>query len=118
MRKVAVPMVAVGLVVVGLIGIIATTAFLQPVVPVGTTPASGMDAMFIEQMIPHHDDAIEMAELALTRAEHPEIRQLAADIKRTQTAENAQMRTWYREWFGTAVPDDGRHDGFWRHGHG
>ncbi|MBS3974766.1 MAG: DUF305 domain-containing protein [Actinobacteria bacterium] len=65
-----------------------------------------MDAMFIEQMIPHHDDAIEMAELALTRAEHPEIKQLAADIKRTQTAENAQMRTWYREWFG--VPDVGR----------
>jgi len=66
-----------------------------------------MDAMFIEQMIPHHDDAIEMAELALTRAEHPEIRRLAADIKRTQAAENAQMRTWYREWFGTAVPDVG-----------
>lgn len=107
MNKVVRPIVAAGLILVGLIGIIATTAFLQPVVPAGTIPASGMDAMFIEQMIPHHDDAIAMAELALTRAEHPEIRQLAADIKRTQTAENAQMRTWYREWFGASVPDVG-----------
>ena len=107
MHRAVTPVVAAGLVMVGLIGIIVTAAYLQPVVPAGTTPASGMDAMFIEQMIPHHDDAIEMAELALTLAEHPEIRQLAADIKRTQTAENAQMRAWYREWFGTAVPDVG-----------
>lgn len=100
-----IPMVAVGLVVVGLIGIIATAAYLPIVGSSRAGMASGMDAMFIEQMIPHHDDAIEMAELALTRAEHPQIKQLAADIKRTQTAENAQMRTWYREWFGTSVPD-------------
>ena len=107
MHRVVTPIVAAGLVIVGLTGIIVTAAYLQPVVPAGTAPASGMDPMFIEQMIPHHDDAIEMAELALTRAEHPEIKQLAADIKRTQTAENAQMRIWYREWFGTAVPDVG-----------
>lgn len=86
---------------------LVTAAHIPPVdLPVGIVP-SGMDAMFIEQMIPHHDDAIEMAELALTRAEHPEIRRLAADIKRTQTAENAQMRSWYREWFGVAVPNVG-----------
>lgn len=106
MHRVVTPLVAFGLVAVGLTGIIMTAAYPQPVVP-GTVPASGMDAMFIEQMIPHHDDAIEMAELALTRAEHPEIKQLAADIRRTQTAENAQMRAWYQEWFGTAVPDIG-----------
>ncbi len=107
MNRVVTPIVAAGLIIVGLTGIIVAATYLQPVVPAGTVPASGMDAMFIEQMIPHHDDAIEMAELALTRAEHPEIKQLAADIKRTQTAENAQMRAWYQEWFGTAVPDVG-----------
>lgn len=107
MQRVLTPIVAAGLIIVGLTGIIATAAYFQPVVPNGAAPASGMDAMFIEQMIPHHDDAIEMAELALTRAEHPEIKQLAADIKRTQTAENAQMRTWYQEWFGADVADVG-----------
>jgi len=65
-----------------------------------------MDEMFIERMIPHHDDAIAMAELALERSERPEIRQLAEDIRRSQTAENAQMRDWYREWYGGA-PDVG-----------
>lgn len=60
----------------------------------------GMDEMFIEQMIPHHDDAIAMAELALERSERPEIRQLAEDIRRSQTAENAQMREWYGKWYG------------------
>lgn len=66
--------------------------------------ARGVDSMFIEEMIPHHDDAIAMAELALTRAEHPEIKQLAEDVIRTQTAENAQMRDWYEEWYGESVP--------------
>ncbi len=55
-------------------------------------------------MIPHHDGAIAMAELALTRARHSEIRALAARIKTSQTAENAQMRRWYRQWFGGDVP--------------
>lgn len=71
---------------------------------IGRPSASGIDAMFIAEMIPHHEDAIAMADLALTRAEHPELKQLATDIKRTQTAENAQMRQWYREWFGADVP--------------
>lgn len=64
----------------------------------------GVDAMFIEQMIPHHDDAIAMSDLALTRAEHPELKQLAQSIKQSQTAENAQMRAWYTLWFGSDVP--------------
>jgi uncharacterized protein (DUF305 family) len=66
----------------------------------------GMDEMFIEQMIPHHDDAIAMAELALEQSDRPEIRQLATDIRSSQTAENAQMREWYREWYG-GEPDVG-----------
>ena len=37
------------------------------------------DRMFIEQMIPHHQDAIDMANLALERAEHPEIRQTGGE---------------------------------------
>lgn len=107
MRTAVTPLIAAVLVIVGILGLVVTATVLRPLAPTGAVSASGMDAMFIEQMIPHHDDAIEMAELALTRAEHAEIRQLAADIKRTQTAENAQMRTWYREWFGVPVPDFG-----------
>ena len=62
------------------------------------------DRMFIEQMIPHHQDAIDMANLALVRAEHPEIRQLAVNIIRDQSREISRMREWYRTWYGTDVP--------------
>ena len=62
------------------------------------------DRMFIEQMIPHHQDAIDMANLALVRAEHPEIRQLAENIIRDQSQEISRMREWYRAWYGIDVP--------------
>ena len=64
-----------------------------------------MDQHFIVMMIPHHDGAIAMADLALTRAQRPEIKALARSIKASQTEENAQMRTWYRQWFGGDVPN-------------
>jgi uncharacterized protein (DUF305 family) len=63
-----------------------------------------IDAHFIEQMIPHHEDAIVMANLALTRAAHPEIKALAEDIIKSQSAEITQMKQWYQEWFGEEVP--------------
>jgi uncharacterized protein (DUF305 family) len=62
------------------------------------------DRMFIRQMIPHHQDAIDMANLALERAEHPEIRQLAENIIRDQSKEISWMREWYKAWYGTDVP--------------
>jgi uncharacterized protein (DUF305 family) len=63
------------------------------------------DQRFIVMMIPHHDGAIAMADLALTRAKRPEIKELARSIKASQTSENAQMRDWYRKWYGQDVPN-------------
>jgi uncharacterized protein (DUF305 family) len=63
------------------------------------------DRHFIEMMIPHHQGAIDMADLALSRAKRPEIRRLAQIIKRDQTREIQQMRTWYKAWYGTEVPE-------------
>jgi uncharacterized protein (DUF305 family) len=63
------------------------------------------DRMFIEQMIPHHQDAVDMGELALVRAEHQEIKQLAATIIRDQSREITLMRDWYRAWFGSEIPE-------------
>ena len=62
------------------------------------------DQRFIVMMIPHHEGAIAMADLALNRAKRPEIRELAKRIKASQSQENAQMRTWYRQWFGGNAP--------------
>jgi uncharacterized protein (DUF305 family) len=69
--------------------------------PMGMQPA---DQRFIVMMIPHHEGAIAMAELALSRSKRPEIRALSEHIRSSQAAENAQMRRWYRQWFGSDVP--------------
>jgi uncharacterized protein (DUF305 family) len=107
MKKSPLPIIAIVLVIVGLVGMAATITFIEPVGPAASGAGGNMDAMFIEQMIPHHEDAIAMAELALTRAEHPQIKQLAEDVIVTQSAEIDQMREWYREWFDSDVPDYG-----------
>lgn len=69
----------------------------------GASMTSAMDRYFIEQMIPHHDDAILMAEIALMKAEYPEIKELAQNIKSTQTEENKKMRELYVSWTGSDV---------------
>ncbi|MBI1863477.1 DUF305 domain-containing protein [Candidatus Microgenomates bacterium] len=71
-----------------------------------TSMGNNLDRHFIEQMIPHHQDAITMADSALVKAEHTEIKTLAANIKKTQSAEITLMRTWYKTWYGTDVPQD------------
>lgn len=70
--------------------------------------SSGMNSIdqhFIEQMIPHHEGAIAMAELALKKATHPEIKTLAQAIVSAQESENQQMKDWYKDWFGKDVPE-------------
>lgn len=66
---------------------------------------SNIDAHFIEQMIPHHDDAITMAKLALEKNTRPEIKTLSQNIISSQTTENIQMRDWYKQWFGREIPE-------------
>ncbi len=66
--------------------------------------ASTIDKHFIEQMIPHHEGAIAMANLALQKAKRPEIKTLATAIIAAQTAEIQSMNNWYQDWFGSTVP--------------
>lgn len=63
-----------------------------------------MDQHFIEMMILHHQQAVEMADLALTRAQHPEIKNLAITIKKDQTGEIQQMQSLYQVWYGKQAP--------------
>ncbi len=59
-----------------------------------------IDAHFIEQMIPHHEDAITMSKLAQAKAQRAEVKQLANSIIDSQGKEINQMKAWYKEWFG------------------
>ena len=62
------------------------------------------DVAFAQSMIPHHEQAIEMAELAADRAESAEVKQLAADIKAAQGPEIEQMNAWLDQWGQDATP--------------
>lgn len=76
----------------------------QQSAPVVSIAKSQLDAHFIEQMIPHHEDAVVMAELALQRSTNATVRQLAEDIIRMQQAEIEQMSSWYEDWYGRSLP--------------
>ena len=56
------------------------------------------DVMFTQTMIPHHEQAIVMAELAATRAGSPTVKHLATRIRTAQAPEIAQMTGWLGQW--------------------
>ncbi|MFF5228956.1 DUF305 domain-containing protein [Dactylosporangium sp. NPDC000521] len=56
------------------------------------------DSIFVRMMIPHHEQAVEMAALAQTKATDPDVRQLAAKMGAAQQAEIATMRGWLAAW--------------------
>ena len=60
------------------------------------------DERFIDAMVPHHQGAIEMAEVALDNAEHEEIKDLSRNIVSTQQAEIEELKSIKREEFGTS----------------
>lgn len=55
---------------------------------------SNADLMFADMMIPHHEQAIEMSDLALEISDNPEILSLARRIKAAQAPEIDQMKLW------------------------
>lgn len=58
-------------------------------------PATGNpDHDFMAGMVPHHQDAIDMANTVLTTTDDPQVRALADSILATQAAEIAQMNAW------------------------
>lgn len=59
---------------------------------------------FIEQMIPHHADAIAMSNVALEKAETQSVKTLASSIIAAQQKEITDMRSWYKSWYGKEVP--------------
>lgn len=73
------------------------------------------DVMFVQMMIPHHEQAIEMSDLLLAKDGIDEdVRALAEQIKAAQQPEIDLMETWLDEW-GMDMPGMGDMDGM---GHG
>jgi len=60
------------------------------------------DRRFIDAMVPHHQGAIAMAEVALKNAQHEEIIQLSRNIISSQQAEIEELKSIKQEEFGTS----------------
>lgn len=66
---------------------------------------SAADVSFVTGMLPHHRQAVEMAELATTKAANPLVKAMAARVVAVQNSEVATLTDWLREW-GVPVPSE------------
>ncbi|MER6427845.1 DUF305 domain-containing protein [Streptomyces sp900105245] len=64
------------------------------------------DVSFAQGMIPHHRQAVAMADLAPSRAKSQRVKDLAAKIEQAQDPEITTMSGWLKAW-GEKVPDAG-----------
>ena len=65
------------------------------------------DIAFAQDMIPHHEQALEMSALALAADASPEVTALAKDIQAAQDPEIVLMRSWLRDWGAEELPHSG-----------
>ena len=75
---------------------------------IAVTNYSPDDVQFMQDMIPHHHQALEMAALAPDRTNRPELVEAAQRIDASQKDEIAFMQQWLRE-RGQKVPDPAAH---------
>ena len=85
----------------GLVALILGVSYALGMRPTGSNTATAFDQQFIDMMVPHHQGAVAMAEIARQRGEHPEIKQMAEAILSSQSEEIAQMKGWRQSWFGS-----------------
>ena len=74
--------------------------------PATETQSVPFDRAFIDAMVPHHEEAIEMARAAKEAGlSEPVLVEIADAIIATQQEEIDRMKAWREEWFGSAEID-------------
>ena len=63
----------------------------------GSATYTGADVMFLQMMIPHHQQAIDISNIALKTSKDSELLALANAIIKAQTAEIVQMQSWLND---------------------
>lgn len=74
----------------------------------GAGDHSEADVEFLTGMIPHHQQAVTMSEMAPENAENPQVREMADKILAAQGPEIETMSGWLTEW-GVPLPHSGEH---------
>ncbi len=63
----------------------------------GTATYTGADVMFLQMMVPHHQQAIDISNIALKTSKDSELLALANTIIKVQSAEIVQMQSWLND---------------------
>jgi uncharacterized protein (DUF305 family) len=70
-----------------------------------SAPHNAADIAFAQHMIPHHQQAIEMSDMLLTKQGiDPRVTELAKQIKAAQGPEIEQMQGWLTQWGNPQMP--------------
>ena len=84
-----------------------TTVVVTSPSPEGAQPHNQADVTFAQQMIPHHQQAIQMSDVILDKQEiDPRVVDIANQIKVAQGPEKEQMQGWLTQW-GQQTPPSG-----------
>ncbi len=81
----------------------------EEAIEIANTSYSPDDAQFMTDMIPHHNQAMQMAELVPDRTNRQELNDVAGRINASQEDEIAFMQQWLRE-RGEPIPEPTAHD--------
>jgi len=81
----------------------------EEAIEIANTSYSPADALFMQDMIPHHNQAVLMAELVSDRTNRQELVDVAGRIDASQIDEIEFMQQWLRE-RGESIPDPSAHD--------
>ncbi|MBV8922961.1 DUF305 domain-containing protein [Bradyrhizobium sp.] len=93
-----------GLVVIAVVGGVALSSSLGHGLPwLGEDREA--DQTYMRHMTTHHAQGIELAGIAIVRAQDSHLRALAALMVASQHGENRIFDGWWQGWFGTAMPD-------------
>ncbi|HEY0692022.1 MAG TPA: DUF305 domain-containing protein [Kribbella sp.] len=80
-----------------------------------TAPAiaghNAQDVRFAQMMIPHHRQAIVMAQQAATKASSPQVKELARQIAQAQGPQIQTMTGWLKVWGASQPAEGGMHMG-------
>jgi uncharacterized protein (DUF305 family) len=80
----------------------ATASTTMP--PAGTEAHNNADVWFVRNMIPHHQQSIEMSDILLAKQGiDPRVTELANNIKAAESPEIQQMQDWLKQW-GKPMP--------------
>jgi uncharacterized protein (DUF305 family) len=100
-------------IVLGLLAAVLLTACNQGAPQQGSGSATAApndaDVTFTQNMIPHHQQAIEMAKLVDAHTKRPQLRTLADAITVSQGQEVTLMQGWLQRWGKPATPAGSDH---------